>query len=77
MQTGVRQIRLGLNPGRSQHPEPMPAGQLPGLVQQGRLPDSCVTPDDQHTTLLGRAGQQQFDGGDFRRTTDKLGLCSP
>ena len=55
----------------------MPTGHVAGLVEQGRLPDSGVTPDDQHATALGGAGQQQFDGGDFHCTTDKLVLCLP
>ena len=70
MQAGVGQVRLGLNTGRGQHREPVAVGHLPGLVEQGRLPDSCLAPDHEHAAAPGGAGQQQFDRGDFRRTTD-------
>jgi hypothetical protein len=55
----------------------MAPGHVAGFGEQGRLPDACVTPNDQYAAPLTRARQQTLDDSSFRRTTDKLVLCLP
>ncbi len=52
VQTGERELRLGLDPGRADHPVVLAGRQLGGMVQQGALADARLAP--QHKSLASR-----------------------
>src|SRR5215468_4830161 len=51
MQAGERQLHLGLDPRSTG--DPAPAGVSSQVVEQSRLPDTRLTPDEQHPPFPG------------------------